>query len=219
MIIQDLSENQKIEIEIMWGDKVFTIPSTVVGKQNTNVLLKPYSMNGTEIRVHENARDFMFNIYTIDPKTHFRVGWNDVELRSTEYKGVHYYICSTKNYLLYANDSERRNQIRTRINLTGTATEIENKKSHVVHIHDISATGIAFLASKDHEFEKIHLRIEFSEVINEEDYSFSIRAQIVRTDTMEDGRVLYGCKFLETPQDLLMYVFLKRSLERELVRE
>ena len=42
MTIQDLSEDQRVKIEIVWADKTFSVDSKVAGKRSTDILLKPY---------------------------------------------------------------------------------------------------------------------------------------------------------------------------------
>jgi YHS domain-containing protein len=214
MTIQDLVDNQHVKIEINWGSQTYRIDSTVVGHHGENILLKPYVFHGNEIRVHENARNFVFNIYTMDPVTNHRVGWNDVELKSVDYKGVHYYICKSKTYLLYAQDQERRGDLRMRINLPGAVTDLESGLRTNVRVMDVSSRGIAFRASVSKEISKINIKVAFSDMIEDQEFDLDLPARIVRIVPNEDD-VLYGCQLRSTSEDLLLYMFLRQSAERK----
>ncbi|SFB17212.1 PilZ domain-containing protein [Acetitomaculum ruminis DSM 5522] len=210
MVIQDLEVEQEVKIEIVWGDKVFSADSLVLGKIPGSVFLKPYHYNGKELKIGENSKDFSFNLYAIDSNTKHRVGWKNVNLVSNVIKGKSCYICSTKKYLLYSDDSERREEIRTKIDIKGYATEIDMPWRKEILIEDISATGIGISIDKNLEFKKSTLFIELNDKINDEKYNESFTVKVVRT--VEKGnRVFYGCSFKETKVGLLYYIFAKRA--------
>lgn len=216
MTIQDLSEEQRVKIEIVWADKTFSVDSKVAGKRSTDILLKPYIFNGNEIRVHEKVRDFTFNIFAIDPYTKHRVGWNDVEMKSVDFKGNHYYICRPKNYLLYAADQERRNNNRISINLPGSVTDIASGATYAARIVDLSANGIAFSLPSSREINKINVKVCLDDSIGDSEFNLELLARIVRI-VPKGNEVLYGCELRSTPQELAMYTFLRQSEERRLL--
>ena len=67
MTLQELADKQAVELEVIWGDKSFSLQTKVEGKSESGILLRPYVVKDQEITVNqEMAKSFVFNIYAID---------------------------------------------------------------------------------------------------------------------------------------------------------
>ncbi|MCR4782712.1 MAG: PilZ domain-containing protein [Lachnospiraceae bacterium] len=215
MTLQDLEDNQEVEIEIIWGDKSFSIPSKVKGKSSAGVLLLPYVTNGNEITINDNmTKTFTFNLYAIESDTKKRVGWKSVDLQSVPYDGEHYYACKVRSFSRDSRESDRRSEERIPIGVSGNATDLASKTRENITIKDISEKGIGFIAEKSIDFKRMQQKITFSDSVSDEDFEFAFNAKIVRI-VSEGDKKLYGCKIVDMPKDISLYIFLKKMSDRE----
>jgi|GEM_PF-1134267 len=216
MTLQELADKQGVELEVIWGDKNFTLQSRVEGKSDSGILLKPYTVKGQEITVNqEMAKSFVFNIYAIDDGTKRRICWKQVDVMSVLFEGEHYYACRVKPFLRDSKDSDRRAEDRMELGISGTCIDPTTKQRTNIWIKDISERGIGFLADKDVEFGKINLKINFTDSIRDEDFEFLFGVKIVR-NIEEDGKMLYGCRITEMPKNISLYIFMRKMSIREM---
>ncbi len=216
MTLQELADKQAVELEVIWGDKSFSLQTKVEGKSESGILLRPYIVKNQEITVNrEMAKSFIFNIYAIDEETRHRICWKQVDVMSVLFDGEHYYACRVKSFLRDSKESDRRAEDRMTLGISGTCVDPTTKKRANIWIKDISERGIGFLAEKDVEFEKINQRVVFTDSIRDEDFEFSFGVKIVRS-VEEDGKMLYGCKIVEMPKNISLYIFMRKMSIREM---
>lgn len=85
MLISDIPVGGPISIEISIDNVSYEMPSSVVASKNGYILIAPFTSKGAVIDF-SSYKDILFNLYTIDPATHNRVVWKNVNIETIGYK-------------------------------------------------------------------------------------------------------------------------------------
>lgn len=209
MILQDLTIGQEVTLEIRWGESVHELKTEVVGSNDSGLLIKPFIYNGVIINLPAHkAKDIIFNIYAIDPVTSTRMSWKNAIVQPVVYKDRTYYACRVNDFSRNATSSERRDHMRMALDLQGTITG-QGLGNVPITIKDMSDNGISFLMDSGYAVPSGNLTIRFNDIVRGNPFSIKVKCRIVR-DQANSVDCLYGCKIIEAPNDVLIYVCLKR---------
>lgn len=210
MKLIELLENQRLTIQLLWGEQKIEFFSNVIEKDNSAVYVSPYLHNGSELElnvVREN--DVICNLFTNDPSTKHRISWKNIELTTVIRDGKTLYCLKTNGYNHFAKHDDRR--IHNRLIVQANAKVFDGQSSEGVDIivHDISDVGISFYAPKTFSPNTKQLNIVFSDTVNEKEFHINVECMIART-TNKAGNKFYGCRTLKENRDYQLYGFWKR---------
>lgn len=213
MRIEELAPEQPITILVIAGEKTLEFPSSVLDTiPHKHMILaapilkddKIISFNGKGILVHLIAT---FS----DQKPHV---FQNVTINSAKRDDNSF--CYTITSPAESKEFNRRGAYRcyigtpTRIRIGSGRTAIE------CTIKDISTTGFAFtVSSSEVELSK---RTAVHAVLNDQSeelsqkYSFHLLGSIVRSYTLENGNVVYGCQFTGKVPGLDKYLMEKERI-------
>jgi len=99
----------------------------------------------------------------------------------------------------------RRGAVRVWIGETGSASVGFSRESFDIIVKDVSVNGIAFICSNDIEVHEGNVaNITFKDPSS--NTRFEVSAIVVRSEEMEKGRMLYGCKLNQENTAISRYV-------------
>ena len=211
MVLQDLTVGQNVSVELTWENITYILNASTVGKNDTGILIVPVPDQDEVIQViRYHVRHLNFTMYAIDELGN-RVSWKNIKLYPMTYKDRIYFACGTNLFNANAESSERRNDQRVLLEAKGEIVYFDGKTEGI--IHDVSNSGISFIVNSDVVFDNTKVYINFTDIINDNDFSISEAARIVRT-CQNDQQTLYGCRLLNASKDYLTYMYLKRMYQK-----
>jgi len=213
MKLNELSENQLITIQLLWGSLQFEMPTSVSSASNNGVYADIYYYDGRELKIVED-NTATCNVFTIDPKTKNRISWNNVYISTVEKNGKSFYYIQNRSFDDTSSDSDRRNNSRIVFHKKGHVIDSAGKNEADIMIHDISDKGISFYAPMTFTPETKQLMITFSDVVEEKEFNLKISCRIKRTYN-KAGNVFYGCSLLEENKLYSLYGFLLKLQKKK----
>lgn len=214
MHLNKLVSGQKANLTFKWLGTTLEFRATIVGMTDSGPLIKPIRYKGNAIGLADMRKsDIGVDFFYVNPETGERVGWSNVDLRKIEYEGKVYYQVQAKNILgLHSRSAERRDNVRVELNLPGSVTDLTNQRRYHVKYENINSGGVAFsLNERDAGSLGDKVEIRFDDMIQDVNYSIKSECTIVRRDTLETGRVLFGCRMSRLTKTCQLYIFLKHA--------
>ena len=210
MTLQDLKSGDKVTIEIVQLNETEDLTSTVIGSNDTGVLVAAYKKDGVVFELNSRKnKNCTFNLYCVDEHTGERRIWKGITIATVNHKQLSMYAVVVSNFGRYGDSGERRQTSRMRIDINGVITQGSEKERHYITVHDISDNGISFVAPElDRQIEG-DLRILMDDQIRGHYFRLEIPCQCVRRQKMEN-QTLYGCKIITADKGLMEYISLKR---------
>ena len=215
MLLQDLIPGEKVSLAVTWGGSTYEIPTTVVAIQSEGILVSPFVYKGVllDLGAH-HYKDMRFSLNVIDKIKDSRFTWRSVNLEMTTYKNKPFYLVKTNNFAHLGSPSDRRDHKRMVLDIPGTA--IIDKKKISVSVHDLSDNGVSFVVQSDEAIAGRNLKVAFRDMARGEEFDMTMDCECVRKIIM-GNQELWGCKLRKASNDMLAYVFMKRSdLQREM---
>lgn len=210
MKLIELMENQRLTIQLLWGEQKIEFFSNVIERDDSAVYVSTYLHNGSELELNVvQGKGVICNLYTNDPATKHRISWKNVELTTVTRNDEAMYCLRTNGYNHVAKHDDRRMHDRMVIQAKAEVFEGESDEGVDIIVHDISDIGISFYAPKAFSPETHQLRIVFSDNINGEIFDVNVECSIART-TSKAGNKFYGCKITKENREYLLYGFMKR---------
>ena len=215
MRLIELLANQRLTIQLLWGEQKIEFFSTVIDKDESAVYVTPYLHNGSELELNITPdKDVICNVFTNNPTTKHRISWKNIELTTVVHNEKTLYSLKTNGYNHLAKHDDRRKH--DRLVITSKAQAFEGKQSEAVDIvvYDISDIGISFYAPNSFAPNGQQLTIVFSDTIGEKVFSVKLECAVARV-TNKAGNRFFGCRVLTANKDYLLYSFLKRLEEKK----
>lgn len=210
MTLQDLKSGDEVTIEIVQLNETEEFTTTVIGSNDTGVLVAAYKKDGVVFELNSRKnKNCTFNLYCVDEHTGERRIWKGITIATINHKQLSMYALVISNFGRYGGSGERRQTSRMRIDKDGIIAQGNEKGRHYVTVHDISDNGISFVASELDKQIEGGLRILMDDQIRGHYFRLEIPCQCVRRQEME-GQTLYGCKILTADKRLMEYISLKR---------
>lgn len=210
MKLIELLENQRLTIQLLWGEQKIEFFSHVIGRDESAVYVSPYLHNGSELELNVvQGKDVICNIFTNDPSTKHRISWKNIELTTVTRDDKIMYCLKANVYNHVAKHDDRRLHNRLIVQTKAKVFDGQSSEGVDIIVHDISDIGISFYAPKTFVPKTNQLNIVFSDTINEKEFNVNVECMIART-TNRAGNAFYGCRILKENREYQLYGFWKR---------
>lgn len=210
MKLTELFINQKVTIQILWGEQVIEFFSNVIENDGTNVYVTPYQHNDSPLEINITAdKNISCNIYTNHPANKQRISWKNVELTTVLRNDKTVYCIRTNGFNSIAKHDDRRGDNRIIVQVKAKAFEGNQGDGTDIVIHDISDVGISFYAPKSFEPKAAQIVVTFTDTIDEKVFIVKVTCTIARM-TQKAGNNFIGCKIVGENKDYKLYGFMKR---------
>ena len=210
MRLTDLRRNQNIIIQLLLGEKRIEFTSEVLATEDGKILVSPYILKGEalELNIYQDA-GVICNVFADEPRTSQRISWKNVQLTTVNKNGKKYYCLKTYAFSCVADPEDRRISDRTPVEVCGTVYDGGLEPSAEISIHDISTSGLAFLAPESYVPQNQQITIAFSDVIDDNQFDVRVDCAVVRVSS-EKGYNIIGCKIVGDSRAYELYGFMKR---------
>jgi len=186
-----------VELEILMNGKKSTLLSEIEQVIGTTVLLTPIQINGKVVGFPPNC---MVNLLYVGEKQVFC--WKNIKLKAVRYEKKIYH---SAELIGDAEVLNRRGSYRVYIGeqMTLTAFSAQGPKNYLVHLKDLSETGMAYFSKEEFDVGRtVRLRLAIKKGTE-----LQLSAQIIRIQEFENRPDrLYGCKFIEKNNRLVGYL-------------
>lgn len=216
MKLLELIDNQKIIVQLVWGERKIEFFSTVIGKNDTDVFVTPYLHSGQPLQLNVTKdTGVLCNLFTDDPVTNQRISWKNVELTTVVQEGNVVYCLRTYGFNNIAGVDERRLHERVALQITGIAYDgYGDNDGEYVTIRDISDIGISFYAPESFAPKSQLITITFTDNIDNRVFDVKLDCGIMR-ENKENGQVMMGCKVMGENRDYQLYCLMKRLMSKK----
>lgn len=210
MKLIELLKEQRLTIQLLWGEQKIEFFSNVIDKDEASVYVTPYIHNGSELELNVvQGKGVTCNIFTIDPSTKHRISWKNIEFTTVTRDDKIMYCLKTNGYNHVAKHDDRRLHDRMIIHVKGKVFDGQSKEGVDIIVHDISDIGISFYAPKTYAPKSHQLDVIFSEIIHGKELNINVECTIVRAASRA-GNQFVGCKITKENKDYQLYGFIKR---------
>ncbi len=148
---------------------------------------------------------------TYVPRDEMPVQWKGCTIRDIIYDGKRYHILYCVHEGKHVN---RRETYRQYVGYNGILQLGPNRKTIDVTVKDISVTGISFVSVTKYEKKDVGL-FHLSYIDEEFNIPVQLSGEVVRVEELEDTRILYGCRIVETSLNVGSYIAHKQKKEAE----
>lgn len=148
---------------------------------------------------------------TYVPRDEMPVQWKGCTIRDIIYNGKRYHILYCVHEGKHVN---RRETFRQYVGYNGILQLGPNRKTIDVTVKDISVTGISFVSVTKYEKKDVGL-FHLSYIDEEFNIPVQLSGEVVRVEELEDTRILYGCRIVETSLNVGSYIAHKQKKEAE----
>ena len=210
MKLTELLENQRLTIQLLYGEQKIEFFSNVIEKNESLVYVSPYLHNGSELELNiAQEKGVICNLYTNDPWTKHRISWKNVELTTVTRNDKMVYCLRTNGYNHVAKHDDRRKHDRIVVQAKAKVLDGQSKDGVDVIVHDISDIGISFYAPKTFSSNTHQLTVIYSEMINDKKFDVKVECTIARI-TKKAGNQFVGCRITKENKNYQLYCFMKR---------
>jgi len=207
MTAAELELEHSVELEVIMNGKKTTLLSAVEQIVGTTALLTPIQINGKVVGFPPNC---MVNLLYVGENQVFC--WKNVKLKAVRYEKKIYHSAELVGDAEILN---RRGSYRVYIGeqMTLTAFSAQGPKNYLVHLKDISESGMAYFSKEEFDVGRtvrLHLTIK-------KGTELQLSAQIIRIQEFENRQErLYGCKFIEKNNRLVGFLMhLQQEKQKE----
>lgn len=215
MKIQELYHAENVIIQIVWGEKMIEFYTKILERNEEGVYATPYIFGNKPLEINiEASSPVVCNIFGDSPANGKRLAWRNIDLKTVMKDGEPLYFLSTQAFNVLASEEERRSDDRVLIQKTGLVLDGKIEKTTQVLIHDVSNSGISFLAPDTYEPFSSHVELQFMDSVGGYDFNLKVPCTIVRTKTT-NGMTLYGCRVKEDNKNYILYGCLCRLQKKQ----
>lgn len=209
MKLVELLNNQRLTIQLLWGEQKIEFFSNVIGREESTVFVTPYVHNGSELQLNVvQEKDVICNVFTNNPSTKQRIAWKNVELTTVTRDDKMMYCLKTNGYNHIATHDDRRKHDRLIVQINAQVFDAQSAEGIDIIIHDISDIGISFYAPKTYSPKENQLTIAFSDIIGTKTFDIRVDCVIARTAN-KAGNQLVGCRIAKENKNYQLYGFMK----------
>lgn len=209
MKLVELLENQRLTIQLLWGEQKIEFFSNVIEKDDSSVYVSPYIHNGSELELNVvQDKGVMCNLFTDNPITKQRISWKNVELTTVVRNEKTMYCLKTNGYNHIAKHDDRRKHDRVIVHVKGYISDGQKDEGIPIVIHDISDIGISFYVSNSYLPKEHQLIIKFTDTIGTKEFAVNVECSIARVMS-KAGNQFIGCKIAKENRNYQLYCFMK----------
>lgn len=210
MKLSELVSNQRLTIQLLWGEQKIEFFSNVIEKDDSSVYVSPYFHNGSELEINVTAdKNVLCNIFTNNPLNKQRISWKGVELTTVKRNDKILYCLKTNGYNNVAKHDDRRKHDRVVISTNAQVFDGNAEEGTDIVVYDISDIGISFFAPNSFSPVANQISIVFTDTIGERKFNIRVECSIARM-TNRVGNRFIGCKLMKENKDYQLYGFMKR---------
>lgn len=214
MKLADLMVNQKIVVQILWGERKIEFDTEVKGKEEKGVLVGTYQYQGGPLELNiDSSSNIICTIYADDPRTGQRVSWKNVALKTIDSSKGRVYEISTYGYNNMAKTDERRRSNRMIIKKSGKVYDADKDEYTDIIVHDICDIGLSFLAPESFNPSAYQLTVTFEDIVDSKTFNVKADCTVTRVDK-KNNLVLYGCKLVGQNKEYLLYSCVFRKTKK-----
>lgn len=214
MKLTDLMINQRIVVQILWGEKKIEFFSDICSKDDKGIYVTSYMYQGSALDLNiDTGSNIICTIFANNPVTNKRVSWKNVELKTQNLDGDKKYYISTSGYNTMAKADDRRKYDRLVVKKSGKVYDPGTDEFTDIIVNDICDIGISFLAPPTFKPQSYMLNLSFEDTVDNKIYSIKVDCSITRTSN-RNGLVLYGCKVMGNTKDFLLYSCVLRASKK-----
>ena len=187
MLLQEMTEDNNLIIELSMNGQKYEFPSKVIRKVNQGVLVEPIRINGKILSFNSSGGGIMVSVYMIrDSKPPML--WKGVAVNSIrEEEGTLYKISANGEGF----EVNRRGAFRLFIGISGVAQLGTNRKAVDVIVKDVSESGFSFVGTEDMDnVINMPVRLVFADF----NQNYSLMGIIVRKVVIGENKIVYGCR-------------------------
>lgn len=202
MLLSEIKKDTQISIVAELGEREVELITTVAEPMSNGVLANMIYQGGKRVSFHiEGLALRMRVVSTEENKVYEFRGVTISNVKGNDNQVYYKIICPLPSTTI-----NRRNAVRIWLGVDGEIAV--NGKLMGAIVKDISLTGIAFIVADSLEI-KTPVLVNFSDMKQK----FSLGAVIVRKETLEDGRILYGCRLGKESSNIAKYLNDKQRLK------
>lgn len=199
MLLQEMTEDNNLIIELSMNGQKYEFPSKVIRKVNQGVLVEPIRINGKILSFNSSGGGITVSIYMIrDGKPPML--WKGVAVNSIrEEEGTLYKISANGEGF----EVNRRGAFRLFIGISGVAQLGTNRKAVDVIVKDVSESGFSFVGTEDMDnVINMPVRLVFADF----NQNYSLMGIIVRKVVIGENKIVYGCRLGVRNANLEQYI-------------
>lgn len=216
MKLTELLTNQKIRVQLIWGEQKIEFSSDVIDKDDGAVYVTPY-LHGNSVLELNIKRDkgVICNLFADHPVTKRRISWKNVELTTVNMDNRTLYCLKTYGFNIIAIPDDRRLHERIPMQVDAIIQDGKNGDEEGVTIRDISDIGLSFYARKGYEPKAQQIIVYFSDMIDHRVYDIQVECAISRISTEENNNII-GCRIIGENKNYQIYGLMKRLKAKSL---
>lgn len=214
MKLTELLVNQRITIQLLWGEQKIEFFSNVLDVEESAVYVTPYLHNGSVLEIDVNqGKGVICNLFTNEPNTKHRISWKNVELTTVKRNDENVYCLKTNSFNQVAKHDDRRLHTRYLIKVNGTVQDSLSEEPVNIIVHDISDIGISFYAPTSFMPKSNQLVVSFQDTVDDKLFEVKVECGIARI-TNRAGNRFVGCKITKENRDYQLYGFMVRLMDK-----
>lgn len=214
MKLTELIINQKLIIQLNWGERKIEFFSEVLEKEASEIFVTPYLHNGSALELNVTRdKGVICNVFADNPVTNKRVSWKNVELTTVSRNRRMLYCLKTYGFNHIASLDDRRLHERVIVDVDAELFDDSSDIGERVVVHDISDIGISFIANESYIPKSQQVVATFSDTIGTRTFSVRVEGSITRV-TKEDGHAIVGCRVIGESKEYQLYGLMKRLSEK-----
>lgn len=210
MLLQDLSKDKEIMVQVIWGEKKVEFLTHIVRMDTSAIYIAPYSFNGRLLELNiAPESDVHCHIFGENMVDHTRVVWRNVKLETVKSTDSIVYSITTMEYNKQSKCDERRAHIRLPLSKGGTVTDYMGVTTQV-RTHDFSDNGISFYAPANFDPATAYLTLKFEEDVGTAHFNLKLDCKIVHRN-IKNGTMFCGCEITACKNDYLLFGCMVRA--------
>lgn len=218
MKLSELLTNQRIIIQLKWGDQKIEISADVIENIDNALYVTPYVHEGSVLELNITPdKGVVCVVFADNPTNGKRISWRNVELTTVRRKDSMAYCIKTYGFNNIATIDDRRLHERSFVRVDGQLYDGQSDDGIIVNVRDISDIGLSFYAPKGYFPKSSQVMITFTDSVNEKEFNVRVECSVTRSN-IEDGKTVIGCKILGENRDYKLYGLLKRLNEKNQYR-
>ncbi|MDO4188530.1 MAG: PilZ domain-containing protein [Lachnospiraceae bacterium] len=215
MKLSELLINQRLVVQLIWGEKKIEFFTDVIGVDGGAVFVRPYNHNGSPLEINvAPGRGVTCNIFTDHPTTRQRISWRNVELTTVDRAAEKVYCVRTYGFNNVAGHDDRRLHERVVISVSAQVFDEQSVGGVGITVHDISDIGISFYAPSTFIPRSQQLVITFADRIDDKEFNVKVDCVVLRT-IVNETNIFVGCRIIGENKDYQLYGFMKRLIDKK----
>lgn len=210
MKLTELLTNQKVNVQLLWGEQKIEFASYVTEKEDGAVYVTPYLHRDSALELNiTRDKGVVCNLFADHPATKRRISWKNVELTTVNRDNGMVYCIKTYGFNTIALPDDRRLHERILMQVDAIIQDGKDGDEERVTIRDISDIGLSFYTRKGFQPKSQQIVVNFSDMIEQRVYDIQVECTISRISVEEDHNVI-GCRLIGENKNYQIYGLMKR---------